>query len=61
MFLKNRNISSKIKRLKVTDYAALNSNNNKNNCNNSMNMCLFMFGPITLIIIVMIIMGTLYI
>ena len=26
MFLKNKNISSKIKRSKVTDYAALNSN-----------------------------------
>ena len=26
MFLKNRNISSKIKRSKVTDYAALNGN-----------------------------------
>ena len=27
MFLKNRNISSKIKRSKVPDYAALNDNN----------------------------------
>ena len=30
VFLKNRNISSKIKRSKVTDYAALNTNQHTN-------------------------------